>query len=394
MRKSLTDNGVAALKPRAKRYAHSDPELAGHYVIVQPTGVKSFSAVTRDPSGKQIWTRIGSPDPEVLTIEKSRVRAREIMGRVRDGLPAKEPKGKTFGDGVEEWLTREVRGKLRSAREYERMFDRYILPAWKDREFDSIRRSEVADLIDHIEDTHGLRQARYCYAVIRRVMNWTAARSDDYRPPIMRGMRLGSPAAQARPRIFSDDEIVKVWNAADQCGTFGAYVQISLLTAQRREKVSSMRWSDVENGVWTIPVAPREKSTAGTLALPDMALRIIDAQPKFDTNPYIFAGRSAGPINGFSKMKANLDRLSGVSDWRLHDLRRTARSLMSRAGVLSEHAERVMGHAIAGIEGVYDRHQYRAEKADALQRLGALIDGIVHLRSADVLPMTRRRAAK
>jgi integrase len=77
--------------------------------------------------------------------------------------------------------------------------------------------------------------------------------------------------------------------------------------------------------------------------------------------------------------------------WVLHDLRRTARSLMSRAGVPREHAERVLGHVIGGIEQVYDRHQYKTEKGAALAKLAALIDSIVHPRSADVLPMKGKK---
>jgi integrase len=139
-----------------------------------------------------------------------------------------------------------------------------------------------------------------------------------------------------------------------------------------------MRWAELSDaGEWEIPKAPREKDNAGALVLPEQALAIIRARPRFADNPYVFAGR-VGAINGLSKFKARLDKAAGVSGWRIHDLRRTARSLMSRAGVSSEHAERVMGHAIAGVEGVYDHHSYKSEKAAALARLAALIDGIVH----------------
>ena len=102
-------------------------------------------------------------------------------------------------------------------------------------------------------------------------------------------------------------------------------------------------------------------------------------------------GRGDGPFRGFSQAKARFDaKLPGVAPWVIHDLRRTARSLMSRAGVSSEHAERVMGHAIVGVEGVYDRHSYRDEKADALGRLATLIDGIVSPRE-NVVPIVDKR---
>src|SRR6516165_2027873 len=107
MRKTLTDKGVGALRPRPKHYAHPDPQLPGFYVRVQATGGKSFAAVARDPSGRQVWTTLGTP--ETMPIEEARSRAREAMQRVRDGLPAIEPKGEAFGAVAAEWLTRHVR---------------------------------------------------------------------------------------------------------------------------------------------------------------------------------------------------------------------------------------------------------------------------------------------
>lgn len=391
MRKTLTDHGVTALKPRGvQRYAKADPELAGHYIRVQPSGSKSYCAVARNPAGKQIWTTISPTDS--LDIADARVRAREIMRRVRDGLPATEPKGETFGVVAQTWLVRHVeKNELRSAGEIKRLLDKYVLPTWSDLQFVSIRRSDVTALLDHIEDDHGARQADYCLAVIRGLMNWTAARRDDYAVPIAKGMRRQSASAQARDRVLTDEEIKRVWETADQCGAFGAMVKVALLTAQRREKVASMKWSDIDaDGVWDIPRAPREKSAGGALALPDTARQIIEAQPRLANNQFVFAGRGDGAINGFSKMKARLDRLSGVSGWTVHDLRRTARSLMSRAGVPARDSERVLGHALVGVEGTYDRHGYDDEKANALARLAALIEAIVHPRP-NVVAMTKMR---
>lgn len=89
MRKTLTDRGVAALKSRAKSYTFPDPEMRGHYVRVQPTGAKSFVALTRDPYGKQVWYTTGNAD--VLRIDEARDRAREAVRRIKAGLPPAEP---------------------------------------------------------------------------------------------------------------------------------------------------------------------------------------------------------------------------------------------------------------------------------------------------------------
>jgi integrase len=269
------------------------------------------------------------------------------------------------------------------AGQIKRLLDAHVLPSWGERLFLSIGRSDVAALLDEVEDGHSARQADAVLTVVRSLMNWYATRSDDYTPPI-RGMRRQSPHATARARVLTDDEIRAIWTAAERAAAFGAVVQLALLTAQRRAKVLGMKWSEIQGGIWTIPKAPREKDNAGALELPAMALAIIERQPRFAGNDFVFAGRGKGPINGMSKFKSRLDSASGVAGWRLHDLRRTARSLMSRAGVRPDIAERVMGHAIGGVEGIYDRHEYAIEKRNALRRLARQVDLIVHRRPAAV----------
>jgi integrase len=193
---------------------------------------------------------------------------------------------------------------------------------------------------------------------------------------------------------LNDDEIGKVWQAAEVSGQFGALVRLLLLTAQRREKLHTLRWDEIDaRGVWTIRTENREKGNPGKLQLPKIALDIIEAQPRLVGNPYVFAGRNGASWAAISgQYKREFDDNCGVSGWRIHDLRRTARSLMSRAGVQSEHAERVLGHAIGGVEGIYNRHTYDAEKADALRKLAALIERIVTPPSPDVVSLEHARA--
>jgi integrase len=124
-----------------------------------------------------------------------------------------------------------------------------------------------------------------------------------------------------------------------------------------------------------------------------MVLEIIAAQPRLANNPYVFAvGGGKGVFNSFSQRKEELDeKLPNMPHWTIHDLRRTARSLMARAGVRPDIAERVLGHAIAGVEGVYDRHTYAVEKADALDRLAALVGTILTPPTDNVVPMAAGR---
>lgn len=391
-RKTLSDLGVAALKAKATRYTFPDPELRGHYVRVMPSGSKTFAAVARDPNGKQIWATVGATDH--MEIEAARDAAREAIRRIKAGLPAVEerPKVETFKDVSDDYLKRHVAAKgLLSEREITRCLNVYVLPEWKDREFRSIRRGDVAKLLDKIEDDNGGRQADYVLAIIRGLSNWYATRNDDYVSPIVKGMRRTSPNSRKRDRILTDDEIRTLWATAGTSGTFGAIVRFALATAQRRDKVMSLRWSDISDDVWTVPSEDREKGTGGDLKLSSLALDIVKAQPTIEGNPFVFAGRGEGHFNGMSKAKVAFDKAAKIEPWTIHDLRRTARSLMARAGVRPDVAERVLGHVIGGVEGVYDRHHYRDEKADALARLATLLSGILNP-TDNVLPMARAGA--
>jgi integrase len=100
------------------------------------------------------------------------------------------------------------------------------------------------------------------------------------------------------------------------------------------------------------------------------------------------ACRSGGAVNAARPSRRP------APPWVLHDLRRTARSLLSRAGISSDHAERVMGHAIDGVEGVYDRHSYADEKAHALQRLSDLIESIINPPEGNVVALRGRERGK
>ena len=380
-RRGLTEKQLAALPRKPKRYIVSDPEQRGHYVRVPPQGPIVFTAVARDPYGRQIWAALGTTAD--LKINQARDMAREAIRRIKEGKPAIEPppaKPESVAIVVDNWLRRHVdKNKLRTAGELRRVIDRYVLPYWADRNFVELRRSDIAALLDVIEDKHGARQADVVLSTLRSVAGWVQSRDDLYTLPFARGMRRVPEQRRARARILTDDEIRRVWFAAGEIGQIGPLVKLALLTAQRREKLLTLRWDDIDsNGIWTIRAEEREKGHPGTLQLPRMALGIIQAQPPFIGNPYVFAGRGVKPWLVTSKLKRQLDERSGVTGWRIHDLRRTARSLMSRAGVQSEYAERVLGHVIGGVEGIYDRHRYDAEKAAALQELAALMKQITY----------------
>jgi len=164
-------------------------------------------------------------------------------------------------------------------------------------------------------------------------------------------------------------------------------VKLLLLTAQRRDKVASMQWDDVSvDGTWSVKNGvKREKGTGGELVLPPMALDIIRSRPRLVSNPYIFPGPGTLHFKSYDRQKRKLDKATGpLPHWQLHDLRRTARSLMSRIGIKREVAENLLGHVQPGIIGVYDQHKYVEEKAQALRMLAGLIANILAPQDAKV----------
>jgi integrase len=378
-RKGMSDLQVDGLKLKPKAYTVPDPGLLGHYVRVRPTGAKTFVAVARNPFGKQLWVTIAATNQ--IKIEQAREQARSIITRVKAGQPAIEPPQlppDSFEQVARNWIKRHVDAKrLRTRDELVRVLERYILPHWGVRPFTDIRRSDVAALLDGIQDNHGAAQADKALTVIRSICNWHATRDDNYVVPIVKGMKRDT--AGARKRILSDDELRIIWKAAEANGPFGSLVQLALLTAQRRDKLLGMRWADISaDGTWTVPNgSEREKGSGGELQLPELAQDILRRQPHILGSDLVFPPRSG--VRMSPTRKADFEaKLPKMERWTIHDCRRTARSLMSRAGVNSEHAERVLGHVIPGVEGIYDRHAYTDEKRIALEKLAALITDIVH----------------
>jgi integrase len=400
----LTDNLVQRYKPPAKgkQKDYRDSVMPGLILRVNYGGAKVWRALHYlrriDTDGKHITipTTFKLGKYPVLSLKDARKKAQTFLADPEKALVKAE--AGTFKDVAQNFIKRHVEAnKLRSKGDIVRCLEKYVYPHWGNRPFREIRRGDVANLLDHIEDNHGKRQADVVLGMIRSLMNWYTTRDDNYVSPIVKGMKR-SNGNGGRARILADDEIRALWVACEGAGMFGAYCQTLLLTGQRRTKVATMQWSDLVDGTWTIRSDdPREKNHAGVLKLPKILIEILQGQPRI-AGPYVFPGKPRGrrtpgpaPLRSFAENKAQLDaKLPDMPPWVLHDLRRTARSLMSRAGVSSEHAERVLGHSIRGVEGIYNRHEYTAEKADALAKLAALVATIVNPPEDNVVTISSR----
>ncbi len=388
----LTKRTVDGLAPSDKERVIFDAELPGFGLKITPAGRKVFLVQYRYPPGRAGRVRrytIGAYS-ESLTPDLARTIAVQIKGKLAQGIDpiiqrealhaeterAVQEKKRQVSLRVDTiaatFIARHAKPRLRSWREYERMLQDYVLPEWGSRPITEIQRSEVTALLDTIQENRSAALADHVLAVIRKLFNWHAARDGRFHSPLVRGMARTSITARARDRVLSDDEIRALWKVLEQIPyPFGPFVKLLLLTAQRRDEVAQMRWSEIDGDLWTIPRERYKNGRANAVPLSEEVQSILAALPR--SSEYVFTTTGRTPISGFSKAKAAIDRISGITGWRLHDLRRTARSLMSRVDISSEIAERVLGHTIPGVAGVYDRHGYVPQKRDALKKLAAEI---------------------
>src|SRR5712691_9623995 len=369
----------------AERTIYWDETMPGFGLMVTSARHKSFVCQYRAGRRSRRLT-IGRAN-DALPLEKARKLAKIELGKVaagRDPLEESRKAARATSNSLEsiaeEYLKREGRGgKLRTLPQRRAMLARLVYRTLGARQIDEIKRTDIVRLLDKIEDENGPVMADRTLATLRRLMNWHAGRSDDFRSPIVRGMTRTKTKERARERVLTDDELRAVWRAAEDApGPAGAFVQFLLLTGARRSEAAGMARGELDGADWTLPARRNKTKVDLVRPLSAAAMTAIGKLPGIGKGDLIFTTDGERPLSTFGRLKIDLDKRCDVAGWTLHDLRRTARSLMSRAGVSSDHAERCLGHVMAGFRGTYDRYEYHREKARAFEALAAQIERILN----------------
>jgi integrase len=411
----LTDAKIRTLQTPAARREIPDGKITGLYLVLQPSGSRSWALRYR-ADGKPAKLTLG-PYP-TLDLANARRRAQEALGEVAGGKnPAAEKRTarearraaeNAIADRVEavaaSFVERHVGRHVGAswARETQRLLAKEIVPAIGEKRLGEVKKSDIQDLLDGIVDRGAPVVANRTLAVLRRLCNWAIERGlidvspcDKIKPPA---------AEESRDRVLSDDEIRLAWNAFERVGwPFGPLAKLLLLTGARRDEIAQARWSevDIEARTWTIA----RNGVAHEIPLSDAALDIIKSLPRIGDrkDAFLFSTTGRTPVSGFSNAKEAIDRaiveargadVEAIPNWVFHDLRRSAASGMAGIGIAPHVVEAALGHrsgTIKGVAAVYNRYSYNVEKRAALdawsRRLDSIISGVtgdnvVELRSA------------
>ena len=384
MKSKITKRSADRLQPGK---SITDTEVRNFGARCMPSGkVRYVYRYTNKQTGKRSWGTLGLHGE--ITAEQARVLAQKMAGAVADNrdpvqelqlIRQKAKNQKLVSEVLDEFVEKYVRAEnLRSEKEIRRIYGKYVNPRIGSMPIEEVRRSTIAELIDFTTQNHGPVMADRVRAHLGKAFNWYEVRTDDFRSPIIRGMGRVKHKERARSRILDDAEIKALWLATEQISpNTAALVRLLLLTGQRRSEVGGMRWDEIKESEWHIPAERYKTKKPHVVPLSDLSLDVLSQVPR--QGPYIFGRGGIGPFSGFSKLKRTLDREiqsiwateheTEIEPWTLHDLRRTARSRLAACGVSRDVAERVLGHSIPGMDGVYDHHTYASEKREALDLL-------------------------
>ena len=416
----LTKAAVEAVQSSSTDRFVWDEKLAGFGLKVTPKGRRSYVVQYR-PKGSAQARRVtlgvhGAPwtPRSRVTSEQARVAAEKLLLRVRNGedpveadrlarAAAETVRAAAEGAAaradlhrfevvLDDYIERYARPKNRRWADTRRVIAHDALPFWKDRPIASITRRDVTELIDSV-DRRSPATARLLYAHLRRMFGWCAERMYVDQSPCV-GMRAPVGVA-SRDRWLSDDEVSLFWRAVELAGgPFGSLLKLLLLTGQRREEVTSMRWAelDLDRTEWIIPRERSKNDAAHAVDLAPAAVTILQALPH--AGEYVFTTTGTTPMSGLSKVRdrvaAEMQRLlddnapaprETIAYWRLHDLRRTAATGMAALGHPPHVIEAVLNHrsgARGGLVAVYQHYHYRPERKLALIDWSRRVEDLVH----------------
>jgi integrase len=381
----LTKSAIDGLPKSSKDTVYWDQALPGFGVKVTPLGRKVFIVLYRVAgAGSRLRKYTIGPYGRV-TLAMARAQAQKIFAARLDGRDPAEEKRQSRRrlvvdrvDDLIETFIREHVSQIRTAKKVFNLLRRDVLPFWGTRSIHDIKKRDVIDLVTEISQ----RNAHAGYRLLKTsktFFRWCVGRAVlDVSPA------EGVPSSwrgTSRDRVLTDQELAKVIVAARKSPwPYSGIVEFLALTGQRREEVAQMAWDEIDEAlrIWTIPAARSKNGKMHLVHLSEAAWNVIKDMPRGGN--YVIATSGKKSFQRFGKAKRALDAICDVQNWRLHDLRRTIVSGMARMGVPPHVADKILNHqsgTISGVAAVYQRHDFLAERKNALEQWGAYVTQLI-----------------
>ena len=363
---SFTDAFIKSLKPAATRYDVYDKNLAGFGVRVSKSGTKSWVALFRNMQRK---TRVTLGRYPQMPLAAARQRAMNALLEMADGEFKRSTNLQLFEHALDDWYEKDQR-QNKSFIQVKNAMELHVRPSLKDFKLSNIEKRDIIRIIDRIA-IKAPTQANRVLAFTRRFFNWCVARD----------LLAVSPAngiAKAkteisRDRVLSKNELTAVYNATFQMPyPFGPLFRILIFTGQRLNEVAGVKWSEIDLDArkWELPRDRSKNKASHIVHLSDPVLDELNALVGPAQHALVFTTTGTTPVSGFSKAKAKLDQISGVSNWRLHDLRRSLATVATEElGFEPVVVDRILNHvngSVKGIAAVYQKGQYLEKRKTVL----------------------------
>jgi integrase len=392
----LTDRQVAAIKPTTARVEYVDEKVPGLALRVTPNGAKSWTVRYRH-RGRLRRLTLGSAS--VIPLVQARERVRDLLHEASKGAdPATEKqagrKAETIGDLAALYIEKWAKLRKRSWKADDNLLRNKVLPTWQHRAIADITRQDVRGLVEDVAEAGAPIVANRVAALLSKMFAFALDRDLVQASPAIRIPRPGQE--HARDRVLTEDELRSLWQEFDLLDKpMAAFYKLRLLTAQRGGEVMSMHWHDLDLSTawWTIPAEVSKNKLAHRVPLSRTAVTLIEALRTAAMNTVFVLGAASRTKGAGARGKRQQSEAAAtftVPDFRGHDLRRTAASMMASGGIPRLTISKILNHVERSITAVYDRHSYDAEKRAALDWWDAKLRAILNSQdSANVLPFAR-----
>jgi integrase len=380
----LTKSAIDNLPVLAKDAVYWDSGLPGFGVKVTPKGRKVFLVMYRlAGAGSRLRKYTIGPYGRV-TLPMAKAQAQKIFAARLDGRDPAEEKRQSRRrlvvdriDDLVETFTREHVAKIGTNRRITNLLRRDVIAHWGTKSIHEIKKRDVSDLISLIAQRNAHASHRLL-KTLKTFFRWCVGRAViDFSPA--EGIS-SSYREVSRDRVLTDQELAAVIRAARRMPLpYGRIVEFLALTGQRREAVAQLKWEELDEKTrtWTVPGSRTKNKKIHIVHLSEPAWKVVEA---CSGEPYVFGTATGKRFQRFGKGKRAIDKLCEVAGWRLHDLRRTIVSGMARLGIPPHVADKILNHqagTISGVAAVYQRHDFLAERKEALDRWGIHVEQIV-----------------